>query len=67
MARILTRATVLLLSDVPDAMVRDMHMLPAHSVEEALQQADTILTAQGIENGTIFVIPDGVSVIVEKR
>ena len=58
---------MLLLSDVPDAMVRDMHMLPAHTVEEALQQADTILTAQGIENGTIFVIPDSVSVIVEKR
>jgi nickel-dependent lactate racemase len=59
-ARVLQKATVLYLSDVPDEIVRDMHMIPVHSLSEAIARADTILG----RCGTITAIPDGVSVIV---
>ncbi len=64
-ANILKRITVIFISDVPDSTVRELHMIPAHSFDEALQEADRILFARGIKNGGILVIPDGVSVIVE--
>lgn len=63
-ARVLMRSTVIFVSDMPDETVRDLHMLPAHSLQEALKTADTILEEQGICNGKILAIPDGVSVIV---
>ena len=64
-ARVLLHADVIYLSDAPDSMVRDLHMTPAHSFEEALEQADRILEARGIKAGRILVIPDGVSVIAQ--
>ena len=63
-ARLLMRATVIFISDAPDDMVSDLHMVPAHSMEEALAKADEILAAKGIVNGSILAIPDGVSVMV---
>ena len=63
-ARILMRATVVYISDAPDDMVTDMHMIPAHSLEEALRKADEILAARGVVNGSVLAIPDGVSVMV---
>lgn len=63
-ARLLMRATVVFISDAPDDMVSDLHMVPAHSMEEALQKADEILAVKGITNGSILAIPDGVSVMV---
>ena len=63
-ARILMRATVVYVSDAPDDMVTDMHMIPAHSLEEALRKADEILAARGVVNGSVLAIPDGVSVMV---
>ena len=45
-------------------MVSDLHMVPAHSMEEALAKADEILAAKGIKDGSILSIPDGVSVMV---
>ena len=63
-ARLLMRATVVFISDAPDDMVADLHMVPAHSLEEALAKADEILAAKGIANGSILAIPDGVSVMV---
>lgn len=62
--RVLLRATVIFISDAPDDMVRDMHMIPAHSLEEAVEQADAILAQRGIRDAKILAIPDGVSVIV---
>lgn len=59
--RILKKATVIYVSDAPDNMVRNMHMHPAHSIEEALSLAETIL---GKTDATITAIPDGVSVMV---
>ena len=63
-ARILMRATVVYVSDAPDDMVTDMHMIPAHSLEEALRKADEILAARGVVKGSVLAIPDGVSVMV---
>ena len=60
-ARVLSRAKVVFISEMPDEIVRDFHMIPAHSVEEALRTADQIL---GGNSGRITVIPDGVGVIV---
>ena len=59
--RILKKATVIYVSDAPDDMVRNMYMHPAHSIEEALSLAETIL---GKTDATITAIPDGVSVMV---
>lgn len=60
-ARVLIKARIIYISDAPDQMVRDMHMIPAKRVEEALNMADEIL---GKNDGKIAIIPDGVSVIV---
>ena len=58
--RVLQHANVIYVSSVSDDLVRQMHMHPAHSVEEALMIAEHM-----IENpdASITVIPDGVSVI----
>lgn len=60
-ARILKDVKVVYVSDAQDDIVSDLHMIPAHSVEEAIAKADEIL---GNKNSKITVIPDGVSVIV---
>ena len=59
--RILQRASVVYVSDAPDQMVRDMHMIPAHSIGEAIGIAKNILKN---ENATITAIPDGIAVMV---
>ena len=60
LSRILQYAHVIYVSDAPDQLVREMHMQPAHTVEEAISAADIIL---GNHLSKITVIPDGVSVI----
>ena len=59
--RILKKARVIFVSEAPDAMVRDMHMIPAHSIGEALGMAKELL---GDTSPTITAIPDGISVMV---
>jgi len=68
-ARVLMHSTVIFISEAPDQLVRELHMLPAHSIEEALQKADAILKEKHGPDfeGTILAVPDGVSVIVEKK
>ena len=61
-ARVLKRARIVFISEMPDEIVRDFHMIPAHSLEEALRIADSLT---GNFDGSITVIPDGVGVIVE--
>ena len=58
-ARVLARHTVIFISEAEDALVRALHMIPAHSAEEALRLAERI-----VPGGSIAVIPDGVSTIV---
>ena len=66
-ARVLLRASVIYISDAPDVLVRELHMLPAHSIGQAVSMADALLAERGIRNGSILAIPDGVSVIVEEE
>lgn len=61
--RILERASVIYVSDAPDEMVRNMHMTPAHSLEEALAAAKHLLDNHA---PTITAIPDGIAVMVVK-
>lgn len=62
--RLLMRATVIYISDADDEMVKNLHMIPAHSMDEAIAKADEILAAKGKVNSKITVIPDGVAVMV---
>lgn len=59
--RILKRAKVLYLSEMPDDAVRAMHMTPISSLEQGLAIAREYL---GNPNATVTAIPDGVSVMV---
>ncbi len=61
--RILMKANVVYVSNMPDDMVKLMHMHPAHSLDEAMAVAKKLL---GKENVTVTAIPEGVSVTVRK-
>ncbi len=63
MLRVLMHASVIYISQMPDETVREMHMIPAHSIEDAIIKAKEIL---GKEAATITAIPDGVAVVVDK-
>jgi nickel-dependent lactate racemase len=60
-ARVLKHARVIYVSDAPDDMVRDLHMSPARSLEEAVKLAEEML---GNPQASIVAIPDGVAVMV---
>ncbi|MDR2078858.1 MAG: nickel-dependent lactate racemase [Treponema sp.] len=60
-ARVLKHAKIIYVSDAPDQIVRDFHMTPAHSIEEAVKKAEELL---GNPNAGIVAIPDGVGVMV---
>ena len=57
-ARILSRDTIILISEADSLIVRKMRMLPAHSLEEAVTLADCVL---GHSHGNITVVPEGMS------
>ncbi|MDR0391280.1 MAG: nickel-dependent lactate racemase, partial [Planctomycetaceae bacterium] len=63
-ARVLKHATVIYISDAPDAIVRDLHLIPAKSISDAIQIAEKILNNP---NATITAIPDAVSIIINKK
>lgn len=60
LARILAKHKVILISELPDETVRSMGMLPAHSVQQALELANGLVGPE-----KIIVIPDGVGVIAQ--
>lgn len=60
-ARVLKHARVIYISDAPGDIVKDLHMTPARSIDEALKIAEEML---GDKNASILAIPDGVSVMV---
>lgn len=62
--RVLQKATIIYVSDAPDEMIEAMHMLPCHSVSEAIEKAEEILNNP---KATITAIPDGVSVMVAEN
>ena len=59
--RVLQRFSVVMVTDAPREMVEALRMRKAETVEEALAQADELL---GRTDGSIAVVPDGVSVVV---
>ncbi|MGI6070348.1 MAG: nickel-dependent lactate racemase [Blautia sp.] len=59
--RVLQKATVVYVSEAPDEMVKGLHMVPAHSLEEAMAIAEDIVKNP---KATVTAIPDGVSVMV---
>ncbi|MCR5732691.1 MAG: nickel-dependent lactate racemase [Sphaerochaetaceae bacterium] len=62
--RVLQRATVVYVSEAPDEIVKGLHMVPAHSLDEAMEIAEKIV---GKKDATITAIPDGVSVMVIEK
>ncbi len=63
LVRILKNYKVIYVSQLPDSMIKEFHMIPAHSVDEAMEIADRLLGFKG----TVTAIPDGISVIVKKQ
>ena len=64
MARVLRKARVIYVSTAPDDLVRSLHMIPAHSLQQALTLAEDLLQSP---HALVTVIPDGVSVIVQEK
>ena len=60
LARILSRFSVVLISEADPDMVRAMKMHPAKDLPEALSMAESLLG----HPGSIAVIPEGISTIV---
>ncbi len=60
-ARVLLRARVIFISEVDDQTVRDLHMIPAKTLDEAMKKAYELAGS----DATVTVIPDGVAVIVK--
>ena len=63
LARVLLKARVIYVSDCEDQIVRDLHMIPAHSAAEAMAIAKSLV---GRPDYSVTVIPDGVAVIVRE-
>jgi nickel-dependent lactate racemase len=61
---VLKHAQVIYISDAPDEMVRELHMIPAHSLSEALKKAEEMLHNPQAD---IAVIPDGIAVMVKQE
>lgn len=60
LARILSRFQVVLVSETDPALVRAMKMHPAWDLHQALETAEKLLGRQG----TITVVPEGISTII---
>ena len=60
--RVLQKAKVIYVSQVEPKLVEDMHMIPAATLEEAMEKARSLC---GKEEPTITAIPDGVAVMVK--
>ena len=63
LARVLTHATVIYISDAPDEMIRDFQMIPAHSLPEAVRIAEKLIDKP---NSGFVAIPDGIAVMVKE-
>ena len=64
LVRVLLKARVILVSSLDDKTVRNFHMVPAHSLDEAMNFAKAMLPKEAF---SINVIPDGVSVIISPK
>jgi len=64
LVRVLSKARVVFVSDCDPQTVRDLHMIPAKEVGEAMEIARKLV---GRDDYTVTVVPDGVAVIVRER
>ena len=64
LSRVLMKARVVFVSDCDPQIVRDLHMVPAKGVAEAMELAKGLV---GRDDYKVTVIPDGVSVIVSGK
>ena len=62
--RILQKATVIYISQMDDAIVEAMHMIPAKDLTDAMEKAMKLVRK---ENPAITAIPDGVAVMVKGK
>jgi len=60
-ARVLQHANVIYVSEAPDEIIENLHMIPAKTLDEAILKAEYLLKNT---SATITAIPDGVSVMV---
>ena len=60
-ARVMLKARIVFVSSCDDKLVEELHMIPAHTMEEALNKAKEMVNKDDYK---VTVIPDGVSVIV---
>ena len=60
--RILMKASVIYVSDMPDDVIESMHMIPAHTLDDALETAKAIINKNEL---SITAIPDGIAVMVK--
>ena len=63
LARVMLKAKIIYVSDAPDELIEEMSMIPAHTLDEAMEKAKAIVDK---DDYTVTVIPDGVSVIVNE-
>lgn len=61
-ARVLLRAKVIFISQVDPQIVKDLHMIPAKDLKEAMKIADELMGPES----SVTVIPDGIAVIVKQ-
>ncbi|MBO5213126.1 MAG: nickel-dependent lactate racemase [Clostridia bacterium] len=64
LARVMLKAKIIFVSSCDDNVIEEMHMIPAKTVEQAIEKAKKIINKN---DAKITVIPDGVSVIVESE
>lgn len=63
-ARLLQKATVIYVSEVSPSIIEDMHMIPATTVDQAMEIAKNLVQNPDYQ---VTLIPDGVSVIVREQ
>lgn len=61
MLRILKKATVIYVSHMPEETVKEMHMIPAKTLDEAMVLAQKLIAK---DTPSVTAIPEGVSVMV---
>jgi nickel-dependent lactate racemase len=64
LARVLQHARVIYISSVNDEVIKEFQMIPCHSLDEAMKNAEDILKNSA---ATVTAIPDGISVIVKAK
>ena len=59
--RIHMKASVIYISDMPDEIIKSMHMIPTNTLDDALETAKKIIYKDKV---CITVIPDGIAVMM---